>query len=389
MRIWVRYGHDDSAMRAIYAGIRTRARRLDYECRLWRPVTPEVLIEGGWSPDGMILIGRSQRAERERRQLRLPGVQVHLLPPTRHERPARGWSRVRLDGTRLGAVAAEHLLGRGLQRFVLLNQGRSGNQRARSEGFVETLREAGYGCVDLVRATGHRAFDASDLPGPRRVVAWLKQQPRPFGLFATSDVLAELAVDWCRLAGVDVPQDAGVVGCGDDPLHAPDSSVTLSSVHLPYGALGRSAVDLLVDHIEGKLASRPPREVVLAQAAVTVRQSTAAEYSEQPLAREMITLVRRDRHLELGVDGLAERLGVSTATLYRYCRATLGISPSQYLQRVRVERAARLLIDSSTALVDIAQHCGFADQAAFTRAFKRQLGVTPGDFRSEELAGPE
>jgi AraC family transcriptional regulator len=47
---------------------------------------------------------------------------------------------------------------------------------------------------------------------------------------------------------------------------------------------------------------------------------------------------------------------------------------------LRLERARRLLDATDVALSDVALRAGFADQAHFTRLFKRQFGVTPGAF---------
>jgi AraC family transcriptional regulator len=46
--------------------------------------------------------------------------------------------------------------------------------------------------------------------------------------------------------------------------------------------------------------------------------------------------------------------------------------------RLRLERARRMLLEPGARLSDIAQRAGFADQAHFTRLFKRHFGITPG-----------
>jgi len=56
----------------------------------------------------------------------------------------------------------------------------------------------------------------------------------------------------------------------------------------------------------------------------------------------------------------------------------MGRAPHQYLLALRLERARRLLENTEASLSDIAQRAGFADQAHFTRLFKRAFGTTPG-----------
>jgi AraC family transcriptional regulator len=61
----------------------------------------------------------------------------------------------------------------------------------------------------------------------------------------------------------------------------------------------------------------------------------------------------------------------------RFHNETIG----EYVQKLRVSNAAKLLIDEETPLSDIAYSSGFSDQSHFTRVFKRFVGITPGAFR--------
>ncbi len=69
--------------------------------------------------------------------------------------------------------------------------------------------------------------------------------------------------------------------------------------------------------------------------------------------------------------------GLDRFTLARQFRASLGTSPHRYLVMRRLERA-RGMIGSGRSLVEIALETGFADQAHFTRHFKKTHGMTPG-----------
>jgi AraC family transcriptional regulator len=65
----------------------------------------------------------------------------------------------------------------------------------------------------------------------------------------------------------------------------------------------------------------------------------------------------------------------------RVFRRHNGCSPGEYLRRIRVRRACRLLADTDRPLSAIAYDTGYADQSHFTRHFKRAMGVTPGEYR--------
>lgn len=78
---------------------------------------------------------------------------------------------------------------------------------------------------------------------------------------------------------------------------------------------------------------------------------------------------------------LAERAGVSRATLARRFTATIAESPLAYLTRWRLLTATRLLRDSDAPLSVIAGKVGYTSEFAFAKAFKREYGIAPGRYR--------
>jgi PAS domain S-box-containing protein len=90
------------------------------------------------------------------------------------------------------------------------------------------------------------------------------------------------------------------------------------------------------------------------------------------------------RTVEVGE--LARAAGMTVGQLERRMRRTFGLSPRHYLVRVRIDEAARLLTETDEPLAVIAHNCGWYDQSAFTRQFRRVTGRTPGTYRTESSA---
>jgi len=82
---------------------------------------------------------------------------------------------------------------------------------------------------------------------------------------------------------------------------------------------------------------------------------------------------------EVHVGRLAARCGISRERLHRVVRQWVGLTPTEYLRAVRLLRARQLLAEG-LPVATVAADCGFADQAHFTRWFRRSFGYTPGDF---------
>ena len=85
----------------------------------------------------------------------------------------------------------------------------------------------------------------------------------------------------------------------------------------------------------------------------------------------------------LTLDAIAARAGLSAYHFSRLFTARMGRSVMAHVRGRRLVRGARRLCDEpELKLVDLAFDCGFESQEAFTRAFKRVFGVSPGRFRS-------
>ncbi len=97
---------------------------------------------------------------------------------------------------------------------------------------------------------------------------------------------------------------------------------------------------------------------------------------------KVVELVNQHSASKLRTSDLAKVAGCSTSQLERRMKRVFGLTPTQYILRVRVDRAAELLSTTDLALADIATSCGFYDQADFTRKFARLTNETPARFRA-------
>jgi AraC-like DNA-binding protein len=72
---------------------------------------------------------------------------------------------------------------------------------------------------------------------------------------------------------------------------------------------------------------------------------------------------------------------MSRSTLHERFVHFIGQPPIQYLAQWRMQVAARLLRDTKAKLLEVALGVGYESEAAFSRAFKREVGVAPGAWR--------
>jgi transcriptional regulator GlxA family with amidase domain len=83
------------------------------------------------------------------------------------------------------------------------------------------------------------------------------------------------------------------------------------------------------------------------------------------------------------VGDLAEICGYSTDHFSRLFRGLYGVTPSRYLQEVRVRHAAQLLLETALSIEQIAEQTGFSDRFHFSRVFGASTGLGPAGFRRQ------
>ena len=123
-----------------------------------------------------------------------------------------------------------------------------------------------------------------------------------------------------------------------------------------------------------------------------IQEATRRETQEHPrpgafLYRRILGYV--DPNLfrpDLSLTRIADHLKISEAYLSRVFKEHEGESPSDYIERRRLEESIRLLKGSDLGIAEIAVRIGYLSDTAFRRAFKRSVGMSPNDYRN---SGPE
>jgi len=116
---------------------------------------------------------------------------------------------------------------------------------------------------------------------------------------------------------------------------------------------------------------------------VSIDQRTAVDGTAPHRRLAAAVEVARTRFAEqLTVSELADVADMTVSQLERTARRVLGLTPKQVILRFRLAEALRLLDTTTEPIADIASRCGYYDQSAFGRQFKRTVGVSPAAYRS-------
>ncbi len=112
-----------------------------------------------------------------------------------------------------------------------------------------------------------------------------------------------------------------------------------------------------------------------------VRDRSTSHYS--PFIRRCVIYIDANIAADLSLSTLSATQNVNASYLSTQFRREVGKTVTEYVTERRMELAARLLLSSSLQIQTIAQHCGMSDVNYFSKLFKKQYGVTPRQYRTE------
>ena len=109
---------------------------------------------------------------------------------------------------------------------------------------------------------------------------------------------------------------------------------------------------------------------------------------EQKFLRSIQEYVSANLHRNITLDDIAEVVCMSPSSLYKKMKEYSGLSPMEYVMKVRLHRAVELLKDDSVSVQEVASAVGFNTHSFFSECFKREFGMTPRQWRLRNVAKP-
>ena len=174
----------------------------------------------------------------------------------------------------------------------------------------------------------------------------------------------------------------------------PDITVEPDSIYVKDGSIYTSAgvtagMDLALAMVEedfGRgIALKVARELVMflkrpgGQSQFSA--PLAAQIAERSAIRDVQNWVLENLAKPLSVEQLADRAGMSVRNFARNFKRETQWTPAEFVERARLDTARRMVEETKQPMKRIASVAGFGDTNTLRRAFLRQLGVTPADYR--------
>jgi LacI family transcriptional regulator len=295
----------------------------------------------------------------------------------RPDSPLSQLSEISSDPVQVSRLAAEHLLARQLTHFAYVGSEDRAWSSRRAEAFVELIAARGFEVH--VYQQPKRLQDRVWEREQEFLVRWISQLPTPVGLFACDDDRGREVLEACSVAGLHVPEDVAVVGVDNDEVFCELSNPPLSSVSVNAKSAGYQAASLLDAMMSGRV--RKPQRIIVEAIDVVTRRSTEIIEVEDADIVAALQFIRRHQGRDISVDDVVEEVAVSRRHLEKRFRATIGRTVLEEIQLVRLERAKRLLLETTYSVSKVASLAGFGSVGYFVQLFHKRVGKTPLKYR--------
>jgi len=181
----------------------------------------------------------------------------------------------------VGALATRHLAEVGCKRIAHIGGTGLSPVVGRMEGYKRALSKLRLTADPQLVFNAVLVEELGDATGYAATAKFLQLQPRPDGIFCYNDAIAYGAIAAALDAGLRVPEDIAIVGCGN-LLYNKFLKIPLTSVDQQTAAIGQKAGKLALQLIEAGEPIAP--QLVLLEPRLVVRQSTERDSEKTPRA---------------------------------------------------------------------------------------------------------
>jgi LacI family transcriptional regulator len=292
--------------------------------------------------------------------------------------PMPGIPTICTNDARIGKMAAEHLLERGLRHFGYCGFDDMSWSQKRRDSFVKSVAKAKLE-VSVYQQPKSRA--ARVWESEQSIVAeWLKSLPKPVGLMVCNDDRGRQIIETCNAEGLKVPDEVAVIGVDNDNLVCELSNPPLSSIALNVERAGYEAAELLSKLMRGR-EKMAGQEIRVEPVHIVTRQSTDMLAIEDPVVSAALKFIRQHAKENIFVADVVEGVPTSRRGLQGRFLKVLHRSVQDEIARVRAEMVAQLLVETNLSISEICARLNYGGPEHISRSFKRAKGVSPRVFR--------
>ena len=360
----------DSA-REINRGVQNYAQAHDWDLRMveFSPAVREIReLMRFWSPDGCLVMCCNDMNPIALSPFEgLPTVQIDRTD--NRQASSDTVSYVFCDNRAVAQMAARELLALDLASYVYVRTSKPLRWcRERADEFRRILALHGKKLTVLT------SEQADDLSSVRRIADAFARLPKPVGVFAANDQVAERMLSVCQRAGLSVPDEVSVIGVDDDADVCEYAKPTLSSIGIDFRQAGFRAAEALDALMSGR--RKTPSPITYSPTRLIRRESTRRLRKTDPVVNKALEMIRKDLHTTAAK--VAATFPCSRRMAEIRFRAATGQSILEEIHATRLAKAQELIAAGDLKVSAIANFCGYRSAAALAKFLRTKAESTRG-----------
>ena len=290
---------------------------------------------------------------------------------------------VDVDNAAIGRTAYDYFSNRGKFLSVAFASDRAERKWSmeREETFVKCWAGKGVKVHTFKLPSDDRPLDTAQLD------AFLISLPKPAAIWCVYDITAVAVLEACIRCKIKVPEQIAILGTDNDETLCRYATPTLSSIELPQEHLGFLAAQEL-DRLMSK-RNRPHRTILMGkgESKVVERDSSRHIPPATHLITEAHSFIMARACYGVSINDVVKHLGVSRSLLDLRFRQIENKSIGRVIQEARIHEIKRLLRYSDSSMSHIATRCGFSSLPRLAHFFKRETGLSMGEYRKSSAMG--
>ncbi|MDQ8199853.1 DNA-binding transcriptional regulator [Pelagicoccus enzymogenes] len=290
---------------------------------------------------------------------------------------------VGVDNRSVASLAYQHFRDRGFQSFAIVGAPPAYHPHLdqRCRFFKEQVEQNGYPCATFTDTRLGRPAATWEAQ-QKRLGKWLKRLPDRTAILCGDDLLARETIDAATRSEISVPESLAVLGVDNDEHLCTLSPTPLSSVATDAAQIGHLAASLLHQMMTSS-KKRIPMEQLIASTEVVTRASTDILAIDSPHLPRALRYIRSHACDPISVSQVVAQTSICRSLLEKEFKRHLGRTVFKEILRTKLNHARDLLRHSNRTLEDIADASGFQSAIYLSQVFRRELGLTPGQWRRQ------
>jgi len=283
---------------------------------------------------------------------------------------------VEVDHADLGRQAARHFQRQGYETLLFFEAGDQRYSSPQRDGFLEVCPQA-HLFLQGKRQQAAKTWILKDQLAD--LADTLAALPGPIGICCPDVGHAARALQAAKLAGLAVPEEAGLIVLSNDSKLCELMDCPLSQLTWSEYQLGWEAAALL--HRLFRDAPEEPVQLKVPHDDLIIRESSSYWVSESPYLQRVHHVLKEDWSLSRNFPELEKRVHTSRRTLDRHSMQYFGMTLNAHMERLRVEKTCLKLKTENMPLAELALEMGYPSQSYMTAAIRKATGKTPGQLR--------